>query len=342
MKMKDKTSVFLKHLDAFIATYLPYTVGVSPNTIKSYKYAFRLLIEFMYKEKGIDADKITFDNLDYKTLTDFFIWLQTVRGCSASTKNQRQSAITSFSAYAQNRDFAAASVFRNSVNKIPLKKTQHKQRAILSRQEVTILLALPDESSEIGLRNKNLLSLMYASGTRAQEICDLTVRNLQFHQIRATLNIKGKGGKSRRIGIPHACAISLKQYIIHRKIIDKPERHIFSSQTHEQMTVSCIEGIFKKYITIARKENPSMFTARSYPPHSMRHSTASHMLEAEVPLVVIKNFLGHASLQSTQIYAEISQNTVDRYLKEWNEKWFPNNVAERETSQSANIPEFLS
>ncbi|OLN25823.1 hypothetical protein DSOL_5218 [Desulfosporosinus metallidurans] len=67
------------------------------------------------------------------------------------------------------------------------------------------------------------------------------------------------------------------------------------------------------------------------------------MLEAGVPLVVIKNFLGHASLQSTQIYAEISQNTMDKHLKEWNEKWFPSNVGERKTSQTSNrVPEFLN
>ncbi|WP_235182698.1 tyrosine-type recombinase/integrase [Gracilibacillus boraciitolerans] len=244
----------------------------------------------MYKEKGIEADKITFEKLDYITLTEFFTWIESVRGCSASTKNQRLSAITSFSAYAQNRDFAAASVFRNSVNKIPMKKSQHKQRAILTRQEVTILLALPNDNRKISLRDKILLSLMYASGARAQEICDLTVGNLQLHQKGATLNITGKGRKSRRIGIPIACAILLKQYIEYKKISDKPERHIFSSQTHEHMTVSCVEGIFKKYITIAKKEKPSMFLAGSYSPHSMRHTTASHMLEAGVPLVVIKIF----------------------------------------------------
>ena len=341
--MMNKASDFLSLLDTYITTYLPCSVGASPNTVKSYKYAFRLLIEFMYKEKGIEADKITFDKLDYKTLTDFFTWIESIRGCSASTKNQRLSAIASFPAYAQNRNFAAASVFRNSVNKIPIKKTQNKQRSILSRQEVTILLALPNENREIGLRDKILLSLMYASGARAQEICDLTVGNLQFHQKGTTLNIKGKGRKSRRIGIPIACATLLKQYIDHRKISDKPERHIFSSQTHEHMTVSCIEGIFKKYITIAKNENPSMFLGGSYPPHSMRHTTASHMLEAGVPLVVIKNFLGHASLQSTQIYAEISQDTVNRHLREWNEKWFPSKVVERKTSLRSNgIPDFLN
>lgn len=340
--MKNKFSGFLELLDAYISSYLPCAVGASVNTMKSYKYAFRLLIEFMHRQKGIQADKITFVNLDYETLMEFFTWIEEKRGCSVSTKNQRLSALVSFSEYAQNRDFEAASVFRNSINKIPIKKASKKKRAIFSIQEITILLRLPDSRKEIGLRDKVLLSLMYASGGRAQEICDLTVGNIQFHSKGATLNIKGKGGKTRRIGIPNTCAMMLKQYIAHRNSNDKSERHVFSSQTHEQMTVSCIEEIFKKYVSIAKKENPSLFQEDSYPPHSMRHSTASHMLEAGVPLVVIKNFLGHASLQSTQIYAEISQNTVDKHLKEWNEKWFPRNMAnEEEHTKKNNIPDFL-
>jgi len=340
--MKNDSSGFLELLDAYISSYLPRAVGASVNTVKSYKYAFRLLIGFMYQQKKIQADKITFENLDYEMLIEFFMWIEEERGCSASTKNQRLSALVSFSGYAQNRNFAAASVFRNSINKIPMKKASKKKRAVFSMQEVTILLKLPDNCKETGLRDKVLLSLIYASGARAQEICDLTVGNIQFHPKGASLNINGKGGKTRRIGIPNACADMLKKYIAHRNLNDKPERHVFSSQTHEQMTVSCIEEIFKKYVSIAKKGNPLLFQENSYPPHSMRHSTASHMLEAGVPLVVIKNFLGHTSLQSTQIYADISQNTIDKHLKEWNEKWFPRNLAnEEEPPKKDNIPAFL-
>lgn len=263
--MRNKSTDFLELLSTYIGTYLPYSVGASPNTVKSYKYAFRLLIEFLYKEKGIEADKITFDILDYKTLTDFFTWIESIRGCSVSTKNQRLSAIASFSSYAQNRDFSDASVFRNSVNKIPVKKTQHKQRAILSRQEVAMLLALPNENRRTGFRDKVLLSLMYASGARAQEMCDLTVGSIQFNEKGATLVIKGKGNKIRRISIPTSCTVSLQRYINHRKINCLPERHVFSSQTHEQMTVSCIEEIYKKYISMLKQENPSLFRAQSSP-----------------------------------------------------------------------------
>ncbi len=339
----NKPSKFLELLSSFLINYMPCSVGASPNTVTSYKYAFRLLLEFMYSTKGIPADEITFEQLDFGTLTEFLDWIEKNRGCSASTKNQRLSAIISFSEYAQNRDLDAASVFRSGVIKIPMKKVQKKQRAVLSVQEVSILLRLPNDSKDIGLRNKVLLSLMYASGTRAQEICDLTVGSIQFYMKGATLNIKGKGGKSRRIGIPDNCAKMLQKYISHRRLCSKPDKHVFSSQTHEHMTVSCVEGIFKKYVRQAKAENPTLFRESSYPPHSMRHSTASHMLEAGVPIVVIKNFLGHASLQTTQIYAELSQNTVDKHLKEWSEKWFSHDTeAMKESKKKNEMPDFLN
>ena len=339
----NKPSKFLELLNSFITNYMPCSVGASPNTVTSYKYAFRLLLVFMYSTKGIPADKITFEQLNFGTLTEFLDWIEKDRGCSASTKNQRLSAIISFSEYAQNRDYDAASVFRSSIIKIPMKKAQKKQRAVLSVQEVSVLLRIPNDSKDIGLRNKVLLSLMYASGARAQEICDLTVGSIQFNMKGATLNIKGKGGKSRRIGIPDNCAKMLQKYISHRRLNSKPDKHVFSSQTHEHMTVSCVEGIFKKYVRQAMAENPALFREDSYPPHSMRHSTASHMLEAGVPIVVIKNFLGHASLQTTQIYAELSQNTVDKHLKEWSEKWFSHDSEAIKASRKKNeMPDFLN
>lgn len=153
----NEPSKFLQLLDNFITNYMPCSVGASPNTVTSYKYAFRLLLVFMYSKKGIPADKISFDKLNFDTMTEFLDWIEKDRGCSASTKNQRLSAILSFSEYAQNRDFNATSVFRRSVIKIPMKKVQKKQRAVLSVHEVSILLRLPDDSKEIGIRDKVLL-----------------------------------------------------------------------------------------------------------------------------------------------------------------------------------------
>ena len=187
-----------------------------------------------------------------------------------------------------------------------------------------------------------LLSLMYATGARAQEICDLRVKDVQFRNAATTVTLTGKGNKTRRVGLPSSCAEVLERYIRHRKLESLYGRHVFSSQTHEQMTVSCIEEIYKKYVSIAKMHHPKLFSEDSYPPHSMRHSTASHLLEAGVDIVTIKNIMGHVSLQTTQIYAELSQETVDKRLKEWNETWFGENASTLTTPKKNNkVPEFL-
>lgn len=322
MNMND-SSKFLSLLEDFLDYYLPIAKGLSKNTIKSYKYAFRLLIQFMQSSNNIPADQITFEQLNYDTLIKYLEWLEEIRGCCKSTRNQRLAALSSFSKYAQNRNFSAATVFRNSIIKIPAKKSQHSRRAVFTVDEISIFLRLPDESRFVGQRNKMLLSLMYATGARAQEICDLQVKDIIFNDPHTGVTLNGKGGKVRRVFIPKSCSMMLKKYMEKQKLSSSSNSHLFSSQTHEKMTLSCVEEIFKKYVKIAKKKYPNKFNDTSYPPHSMRHTTAVHMVEAGVPLIVIKNFLGHKSLQSTLIYADLTQSTVNKHIKEWNAKWFP-------------------
>jgi len=340
--MRKMSNNFLVLLEDYFTTYLPHSRGLSINTIQSYKQCFLLLLTFMQEKKKKSADEVTFADLGYDTLQEFLNWLEIERECKASTRNQRLSALSAFSEYAQNRDFDAASTFRTATNRMSFKKAANKPRAVFTRDEVRILLSLPDERHETGMRDKVLLSLMYATGARAQEICDLRVKDLRFDGNTAVISLAGKGAKTRRVGIGLSCTELLRGYIRHRGIESRPGRHVFSSQTHEQMTVSCIEGIFKKYVSLARTNTPGSFAEDSYPPHSMRHSTASHMLEAGVDIVTIKNILGHATLQTTQIYAEMTQETVDKKLKEWNEKWFGNRPEPTlPTGNYKAMPEFL-
>lgn len=114
MKRK-KESAFLSLLESYFSTYLPAAKGLSPATIKSYKTAFRVLFEFMYSEKGINASDIRFEDLTLKVISEFLDWLETKRKCSVSTRNHRVSVLNAFSVYAQNRNFEAASVFRTSL-----------------------------------------------------------------------------------------------------------------------------------------------------------------------------------------------------------------------------------
>lgn len=340
--MKRKKESFLDLLEYYFNTYLPVAKGLSRSTIISYKATFRLLMEFMYTVKSVPSDKVNFDILDCQVISEFLDWLETKRRCKIVTRNQRLSALAAFSIYAQNRDFGSAAIFRSNIAKIPQKKSPRQGRSSFTKEEIRILFLLPDPTSEIGLRDKTLLCFMYASGMRAQEICDLTVADIQFYPDRAGINVHGKGQKMRRIGIPTTAATMLKKYIEHRGISTYGNRHIFSSQTHEKMTVSCIEEIFAKYVAKARNANPGLFRNR-YTPHSMRHTTATHMLEAGVPLFVVKNFLGHVSLQTTQIYIEITQDTMNRQLKAWNDKWFLyQNLNANEQEDKSNIPVFLN
>ena len=332
----------MDHLEYYLVTYLPTVKGLSDATIVSYKASFRILMEFLYSVKGIPADKVAFSLFDDKLIIDFLDWLESTRGCSIVTRNQRLSAIAAFAMYAQNRDFDAATCFRNSVLKVPRKKAPRKGRSSFTRDEVRILFELPDARTEIGLRDKTLLCFMYASGTRAQEACDLTVGDIQFYPDRAGINIHGKGQKVRRIGIPFEASEMLKKYVVHRGLANDFKAHVFSSQIHEKMTVSCVEEIYTKYIVWAKREHPNQFRD-NYTPHSMRHTTATHMLEAGVPLIVVKNFLGHVSLQTTQIYTEISQDFMNRQLKSWNDKWFlkDNNPDHKGPTEAGHVPSFL-
>lgn len=339
---RNNTSNFLNMLDSYITVYLPVSIGLSRNTIVSYKCTFRLLIRFFNEIKGMAADKITFQALTFDLLMEFFTWLKTDRSCSAATQNQRLAALGSFSKYAQNRDFEAASIFRTSVAAISLKRSHYKPRAYFTTAELKALFSLPDINTMTGYRDLVLLSVMYACGARAQEICDLSVRDISNDNDGTVLTITGKGKKMRRCRISSEAAKLLNDYVRYRKIQSLPDRHIFSSKTHEHMTVSCVEGIYKKYVRRAKEENPELFRADDYPPHSMRHTTATHMLAAGVPLVVIKNFLGHASLMSTQVYAEMTQGSIDQHLKEWNEKWFSGDLKESPQNKSTDsIPDFL-
>ena len=132
----------------------------------------------------------------------------------------------------------------------------------------------------------------------------------------------------------------IKGYIRYRGIADKPEAYLFKSQTHEKMSVSAIEEVYKKYIVKAKREHPDKFRSDDYTPHTMRRSAASHMLESGIPMEVIRTFLGHSSVYTTELYAVLSQKKMDEDLKNWASKWFPE--TSEETKEKSNIPSFLN
>lgn len=321
---------------------MPLSSGLSANTVRSYKHSFRLLFQYVHQAKNKKSGEFLFKDLDFETVDGFLKWIETERGCSVSTRNLRLSALASFAAYAQNRNFEAATVFANAVRRVPVKKKSSQPRIIFSLDEVSVLLRLPDPKKRTGFRDQVLLNLMYASGARAQEVCDLKVRDFFVEKDRYKLTITGKGNKTRRIVIARPSGILLKRYLEETGRAGELEAYIFPSQTHPQMTISCIEEIYKKYIALARAGHPEMFLEKRYSPHTMRHTTATHMLEAGVPIMAIKNFLGHSSVSTTERYAELSQGSVNRHIRDWNEKWFSHQKElPADQKQEEPFPDFL-
>lgn len=307
-------------LRQFFEEYLPSTKGVSSNTIRSYRYTFRLLLQFLFEQHGTPPSKADFCDLEGDAVPGFLKWLEQTRECSAATRNQRLAAIRSFSRFASHYCFQPSLAFGTSVSVLPRKKTARKSMAYMTKEEMSIVLSLPRNNTLAGKRDRVLLSVLYASGARAQELCGLRIRDVRFEKGKAHLLLNGKGKKSRIVVIPEDCAELLAHYMKRNNLPDcaDSDRHLFSSQTHEHMTISCVEGIVKKYIKQARELHPGLFRENSYTPHSFRHSVAVHMLEAGIPLPVIKNFLGHSSLETTMVYATISQELRNKYLVDYN------------------------
>lgn len=318
--MRKGKARLLRILAEYFESYLPTVKGASKNTITSYQYTFALLFEFMESEKGLTADKVSFGDLGGNTILEFLQWLEETRASSIKTRNQRRAAIMSFAKYSARKFSGETISFYSDIAEIPPKRTpKTSEIKYFTKEEIGILLTLPNTAMRIGQRDITLMSVLYSSGARAQEICDLTVNDITFGKT-TKLQLVGKGKKARTVTIPGNCAKILRDYIVNSRGFDMYGdsdrlRHVFSTQTHEKMSISCVEEVVKKYVTMAQKNNPSMFRQNRYSPHSFRHSIAVHMLECWESIAVIQAFLGHASIATTMIYATVTPEIANRYLK---------------------------
>ena len=321
--MRKRSPSLLQVMAEYFGTYLTSIKGVSQNTITSYQYTFRLLFEFMQEKLGIEPEKVTFESLANGNVIQYLNWLEKDRGCSVQTRNQRRAAIASFAKYTAKKALTQSLDFVSDVADIPMKKTPKTQNIrYFTKDEITILLKLPDTTLECGRRDAVLMSVLYCSGARAQEICDLTVNDISFGST-TTIRLVGKGRKARVIVIPEKCAHLLDGYLksknLGTNVAESRFKHVFSSQTHEKMTISCVEAIVKKYVRQAKEYHPLLFKRSRYSPHSFRHSIAVHMLECGESLAVIRAFLGHSSISSTILYTNVTPELANKYLKERSE-----------------------
>ena len=326
-----KTTDFAKHLTDFLGRYLMSECGYSVNTVKTYSYTFTLFIEYMENEELVRPGNLTLNEITKERIIRFLSWLQKERKCSASTRNARLGAMHSFFAYLQYRNVEGLAKWQDILS-IKCKKTPAPEMAYLQIEALKLLLRQPNLKTSKGRRDFVLLGLLYDSGCRVQELIDLTPSSLSFDET-STVKLHGKGDKTRIVPLSATQVANLKQYV-EEKHLNLPENQchpLFPNPQGGKLSRMAVLNIVKKYINMAKSVSPDLFPD-NIGCHSFRHSKAMHMLDADINLVYIRDFLGHSSTTTTEVYARASEKMKQKALSKLN----PGIVQEGKTSWQDN------
>lgn len=293
---------FAKYLTRFFTEYLSGERGVSHNTIRAYGNAFTLFLDFMEKTRQVKADKLTMEQLTHENILSFLRWLEEVKQCSVSTRNQRLAAIHAFCKYMQYEDVFHLEQWQNILS-IKSKQAEKQSVNCLDVDGVRLLLSQILTNTKEGRRDLALIALLYDSGARVQELIDLTP--LDIHLVKPYyVTLFGKGRKRRLVPLQEQQVNLLKEYMEERALL-KPslnQRPLFTNNRGGKLTNAGVTFILMRYVKSAHIVNPDLVPER-ISPHSLRHSKAMHLLQAGVNLVYIRDILGHVSIQTTEVYA---------------------------------------
>ena len=213
--MSVNTTDFARMVTRFLTDYLPLQRGYSKNTILSYRDALKLFIVFLTEEKEIQLSKFTMSGFTRILVVEFLEWCR-AKGASVSTANQRLAALKSFASYAQIEriDYMAP---LQDVQGIRSRRTEGKEIAFLSVEQMTLLINQPDVNTRCGLRHRTALTLLYDSGCRVQELCDIRIGDVNTGSS-PTVKLHGKGDKYRTVVISEGTGGLLKEYISRQRI----------------------------------------------------------------------------------------------------------------------------
>jgi site-specific recombinase XerD len=289
----------------FLIEYLVITKNLSKNTQLSYRDTFRLLLPYVATKSKKTIDKILLDDLSPEIVKDFLNSLESERKCSISSRNQRLAAIHAFAKFVGINNPEYVEWYRK-LNIIPLKRATHKLITYLEKPEMDALLEAPDKSSDQGKRDHALLLFLYNTGARADEAAQLTIANLSLppsikNEGLATVLIRGKGNKSRRCPLWKQTVKELK-YITHGR---DASASVFLNRCKQPITRFGIHAMVRRYADSIAEKLPAI-KGKRVSPHTIRHTTATHLLQSGVDINTIRTWLGHVSINTTNIYAEIN------------------------------------
>jgi integrase/recombinase XerD len=283
----------------------------SSHTIASYRDSFRLLLRFAQQRLGVAPQRLAFEQLDAPLIAAFLDDLQTGRGISATSRNLRLTAIRSFFRYSAFEMPACAAQIQR-VLAIPNKRCTRKQIGFLTREEIDALLAAPDLRVRSGRRDHALMRLAVQTGLRLSELTALR-RHDVYLGTGAHVRVIGKGRKERATPLSKLTADVLRAWL--REIADDGDTIVFASARGACLSADGVHYLLAKHLARAAQSCPSLRN-KHVTPHMLRHTAAMELLQAGVDRSVIALWLGHESIETTQIYLDanlqIKQAALDK------------------------------
>ena len=291
----------------FLLEHLVAERNLSRNTRASYRDTLALLLPFASKHGDRAIDRMSIEDLTPSIVRKFLDHLEQDRHCSGVTRNQRLATIRSLARFIGMRSPAHVA-WCAEIRATPFKKTAKTVIGYLEKAEMDALLAQPDRRTPLGDRDHSLLLFLYNSGARADEAARLTIDHLQLGS-QSSVRLHGKGNKFRTCPLWPVTATSLSRLAVNRSKSDA----VFLNRTNHPLTQFGIHRLVTHYAELASKTVPSLATKR-VSPHIIRHTTAVHLLRAGVDINTIRAWLGHVSLDTTHVYAEVDMEMKAKAL----------------------------
>jgi integrase/recombinase XerD len=301
-------------LRGFFTDYLPRVRGASPHTVRSYRDTFVLLLRFVATHKRCSVPELGVGHLGPQEVLDFLHDLEVERHNIAATRNVRLAAIHAFFRYCA-AEHPERIEHCQRVLAVPFKRTRTRPVAYLEFAEIQAVLAAIDRTTTNGRRDYALLASMFNTGARVQEIVAIRVADLRLEPP-PHVRLFGKGRKERICPLWSQTAELLRALLAERRSSQPPvEQPVFVNHRGGPLTRFGVRYILSKYCTQARQAMPTLATKRLHP-HSMRHSTAVHLLRSGVDMVTISQWLGHTSVTTTNRYATIDLETKRKAIEQ--------------------------
>jgi site-specific recombinase XerD len=294
---------------------MPTRTGYSSNTIESYRDAFIIFLRYCSDELKIKPEKIDFSLINRNMIEKYLVWIENKKKCSISTRNHRLAALQSFFRYIQ-LEAPEQMELCNTILSIKSKKMPATEMNYISIEGIKLLLSIPNIEIKSERRNLAVLALMYDTGGRVQEIADLKISDIRIKSP-STIRLMGKGSKTRVIPLVPQTVSILKKYMTDYDLFDLSKRNLplFFNKKNEKLTRAGLSYILSKYTKKAMHNNRELFPSK-VTAHVLRHSKAMHLLQSGVNLIYIRDFLGHASVTTTEIYAKSNPEIKRKAIEE--------------------------